>query len=74
MKILLTTILEDTFDREVLNYFLLRMWHEMNIYYKGKVPMPGEYPVYVSKFANNPVYFQTMKENYPVWEPKLEVK
>jgi len=74
--LLMMEFLEDTFDREVLNYMMIRMWHEMNKFYEGKVPIPGEFPVYTSRFANNEPYFARFKEDRwnKVWGPRLMVK
>jgi len=74
--LLMMEVLEDTFDREVFNYFLLRIWHEMNTFYDGKVPVPGEFPTYTSRFANNDPYFALFKTEKwnRIWDPKLKLK
>jgi len=63
----MTEIMEDTFDREWLNYFMLRMYHELHSHYGGNVPQPNEYPHYVGIVADNPDYFR-MFENHPTWQ------
>ena len=65
-----TEIMEDTADREWLNFFMLRM---MNDFYKGNVPKPGEYPIYTSRFSNSREYFNENKGK-PVWHPEEEKK
>ncbi len=57
IKILCTEFLEDTVDREWVNFFMLRMWHVMNDFYGGNVPKPGAYPMYNSTTQHNPNYF-----------------
>ncbi len=69
INVWITEILEDTADREWLNFFMLRMWHDMNDFYKGNVPKPGDYPVYTSPTQHNREYFEENR-NEPVWKPK----
>lgn len=66
IDIWMTEIMEDSFDREWMNYFMTRMYWEMNELYKGNVPKPGEYPVFTGTTANNPPYFHRFI-GHPVW-------
>ena len=65
----MTEIMEDTFDREWMNYFMLRMYHEMNELYQGNVPKTNDYPHFTGMFANNPSYFVKFN-SHPQWNPK----
>ena len=59
-----TEMLEDTADREGCNFFMLRACHEMMMLYgisveeRKKVPLPGQFPVYLSKGPHYPEYFK----------------
>ena len=61
--LLVTEMLEDTADREWCNFFVLRVCHELMSLYgldvdqRKRVPVPGEYPVYLSKTPYYPDYF-----------------
>jgi hypothetical protein len=62
IDIWMTEIMEDTVDREWLNFFMLRLYHEMHDFYNGtgvptKVPKVGEYPIYFSLQDGDPIYF-----------------
>ena len=68
----ITEMLEDTVDREQCNFLCSRIFHEMAWLYgvdineAMKVPVPGKFPVYVSKTQYDPQYFIS-GANYPVW-------
>lgn len=68
IKLFLTQAMEDTIDREVINFFLFNVYHEMHRLYDGKVPKPGEWPVYMSGTDKNPRYFIENRMR-PVWKP-----
>ena len=66
--LLVTEILEDTFDREWINKTMLGMYHELHKLYKGNVPTPEEYPVYDSKQGNDFKYFvKGIKYDFKIW-------
>lgn len=76
-KIWVTEILEDTADREWLNFFMMRIYHTMHQHYtkqmpktifNGEIPRPGEYPMYTSGHMFNPGYFYEMSK-YSLWKP-----
>lgn len=64
----ITEILEDTADREWLNMFMLRMYHELHKHYGGKVPYPGQQPLYDSGGPFNPNYFMAWNKE-KLWVP-----
>lgn len=70
-----TLELEDTFDREVNNFFILRLTREMMSFYGvnpseiNKIPKPGQYPVYLAKKPNDMTFFSKCILE-PVWIPK----
>ena len=75
-----TEMLEDTADREMCNYLVLRMAHEVMQLYnvsaieRKKVPMPGQFPVYIANGPYNPKFFH---DNFmrPIWvHPNDRVK
>jgi len=72
LRLWLTEILEDTADREWLNFFMLRMYHEMHELYGGNVPDIGEFPHYLSLRDGDISYFMK-HDRYPLWESKYEV-
>ena len=71
-KIWVTEMLEDTVDRECCNFFSMRLTHDMMELYgvspkeRAKVPMPGQYPVYVAKGPYDKEYFGRGAIN-PIW-------
>jgi hypothetical protein len=75
IDIWVTEILEDTADREWLNFSMMRLTHEMMELYgvhpdeRNKVPRPGQYPIYLSGGPNNPPYF-IANRNMPIWRNK----
>jgi len=72
MRLYMTEVLEDTADREMMNFFMMRVTHEMMMFYgvdvneRAKVPLPGQFPVYYSKTGSYPEYF-IKGRNLPVW-------
>lgn len=68
VKIWMTEIMEDTIDREWLNFFMLRMYWAMNDYYKGNVPTIPEHPTYSTAKEFNPD-FHMQNMDRPVWYP-----
>jgi hypothetical protein len=69
----MTEIMEDTFDRDWLNLFMLKMYHEIHDLYDGEVPKPEQYPLYMTQTRNNPLYFAVFN-TYPLWHPKEKKK
>lgn len=67
-----TSMLEDTADREWCNSFMLRSAIEVGAMYGipweelKKIPLPGQYPVFTSKKAYMPEYFMN-NARAPVW-------
>jgi hypothetical protein len=74
IKVWMTEILEDSIDREWLNMAILNQTHEMMKFYgvseseMKKVPLPGEFPIYLSITANNPGYFMANMHR-KCWSP-----
>ena len=68
MRLWVTEVLEDTVDREFMNFFMLRMYHTLHKFYDGNVPKPGEYPIFLAGTGYNPKYFFDNINN-PVWQP-----
>ena len=72
IDIWMTEVLEDTADREWLNFAVLRITKETARHYGvteaelAKIPNPGEFPVYLACGPNNPPYF-IENANHPVW-------
>jgi len=64
----MTEITEDTADREWLNMFLLNIYHQVHQYYGGKVPYPGDQPMYDSGGPHNPKYFLWW-DSQKLWHP-----
>lgn len=69
----MTEILEDTFDRNWLDYMMIRLYWTMHEHYNGNVPKLGEYPKYTGRICNNKQYFDKFvgKE---VWIPKDKMR
>lgn len=68
IKCWITYILEDSIDRDWLNFSMLRMYHAMHEYYDGNVPKPEEYP----RYASAKEYFKEYHEGHiidEVWFP-----
>lgn len=69
----ITEMCEDTVDREQCNYLCMRIFHEMAMLYgvsveeARKVPVPGQWPVYVARAQYDPQYF-IQGATFPVWQ------
>lgn len=57
LNLLMTEILEDTFDRAVVETAMLETYHQLNKLYKNKVPSPDEFVVYDSHEGRDIEYF-----------------
>jgi len=68
LKLWFTEILEDSADREWLNNSILEMYWNLNKFYKGKVPKPGEFPTFMSDAGKQIKYFVEVNR-MPIWEP-----
>ena len=69
LRLWTTEVLEDTVDREWMNMFMMRAYWAMHDFYKGKVPRPGQFPVYDTTKPRSIVYF-FQNRNMPVWQPQ----
>ena len=71
-NIWITEMLEDSIDRELCNFLVMRIAHEMMMFYgvseteRAKIPIPGQYPIYLANGPHHPDYFAEMAK-YPVW-------
>lgn len=67
-RMLMTMILEDTIDREIMVRQMLFIYHAMNEAFDGNVPLPWMYPMYKSM---GPVDFDYMKAmaKFKTWYP-----
>jgi len=76
-KIWVTEMLEDTVDREQCNFMMMRIAHEMMRHYgvnkteMKKIPLPGQYPIYLAKGPYDPNYF-LQGAGFKVWNNEVE--
>lgn len=69
LRLWLTEVLEDTFDRGMMDIAMIESYHQIHSLYKGKVPTVKEYRMYNSRNGRDIKYFiDTI--NVPVWEEK----
>ena len=71
IKIWMCEIMEDTVDREWVNFFMMENYWAMHRFYNGNVPKPNgkDFPVYKSMTQMNPEYFINGRHR-PKWSPQ----
>ena len=73
-QLYITEVMEDTVDRTMSDCFVMRVTHEMMKFYgvkpeeRAKVPVVGEYPVYLADKEKNKQYFIAFSR-MPTWYP-----
>ena len=66
LNLFMTEILEDTFDRAVIDITMIEAYHQIHELYGGKVPTVKEFRIYDSRDARDIKYFfDTIKT--PTW-------
>jgi len=73
LQLWLTEVLEDTFDRGVMDIAMLESYHQIHKLYDGKVPTVEEYRMYDSGEARDIKYFVDTI-NVPVWDKEEKKK
>lgn len=68
LRIWFTEILEDSADREWINNTILELYWNLNKFYKGDVPKPGEFPVFLSTSEKQVPYFMEVNR-MNLWQP-----
>lgn len=74
-QLYLTEVMEDTVDRTMSDCFMMRVTHTMMEHYgvkpdeRAKVPVQGEYPIYLSDKEKNKPYFISFSQ-VPIWYAK----
>jgi len=66
LQLWLTEVLEDTFDRGMMDIAMIESYHQIHELYKGKVPTVDEYRMYTSHKGRDIQYFVDTI-NVPVW-------